>query len=169
MSFVFKKRLSKPSLVGQHGFTLIEIMVVVVIIAILAALVVPKIMSRPEQAKIVKAKQDVQSIQNALDLYRLDNGAYPSQAQGLQALISKPSGTPAPQNYAKGGYLKSLPQDPWGAPYQYQNPGQHGEVDVFTYGKAGKAGGTSNIIGNWVKQKGSANGSKAVTGQMPGS
>ncbi len=138
----------------QRGFTLIEIMVVVVIMGILAAIVVPKIMSRPDQAKVVKAKQDVLAIQSALDLYKLDNGEYPSTDQGLQALVQKPSSGDAPANWKAGGYLKELPKDPWNRAYHYINPGSHNPdgVDVFTYGANGKQGGTGyNVtIGNWT-------------------
>lgn len=136
-------RLAKLS----RGFTLIEVMVVVVILGILAAMIVPKIMSRPDQAKIVKAQQDVTAIQSALDLYKLDNGFYPTTDQGLQALVTKPDTDPVPQNWKSGGYLQTLPIDPWGKPYQYLNPGEHGDVDVFSYGPSGKAGASE--IGNW--------------------
>ena len=134
----------------QRGFSLIEIMVVVVILGILAALVVTKIMNRPDEARKVKAKQDVMAIQNALELYKLDNGNYPSQEQGLQALVSKPTTSPAPQNW--NAYLKSLPRDPWGNPYDYLNPGQHGDVDVSTNGPGDHAEGEDSaggLIGNW--------------------
>lgn len=133
----------------QRGFSLIEIMVVVVILGILAALVVPKIISRPDDARIVKAKQDVLAIQNALDLYRLDNGFYPSTDQGLHALVQKPTTNPTPRDWRS--YLKALPKDPWGREYLYLNPGQHSEVDVFTYGADGQPGGTgvNSEIGNW--------------------
>ena len=133
----------------QRGFSLIEIMVVVVILGILASLVVPKIIHRPDEARIVKAKQDVLAIQNALDLYRLDNGVYPSTDQGLLALVEKPTSNPIPHDWKL--YLKSIPKDPWGRDYLYLNPGQHGEIDVFTYGAAGQPGGTgmNAEIGNW--------------------
>lgn len=133
----------------QRGFSLIEIMVVVVILGILASLIVPKIISRPDDARIVKAKHDVLGIQNALDLYRLDNGFYPSTDQGLLALVEKPSTNPAPRNWKT--YLKSLPKDPWGRDYVYLNPGQHGEIDIFTFGANGQPGGdgASAEIGNW--------------------
>ncbi|MFN7098450.1 MAG: type II secretion system major pseudopilin GspG [Gammaproteobacteria bacterium] len=130
-----------------NGFTLIEVMVVVVILGILAAIIVPKIMSRPDQAKIVKAQQDVTAIQSALDLYKLDNGFHPTTDQGLQALVTKPDSDPVPQSWKSGGYLQTLPIDPWGKPYQYLNPGEHGDVDIFSYGPTGKAG--ANEIGNW--------------------
>ena len=133
----------------QRGFSLIEIMVVVVILGILASIVVPKIMSRPDEARIVKAKQDVLAIQNALDLYKLDNGVYPSTDQGLMALVVKPSSNPIPRDWKP--YIKSLPKDPWGREYLYLNPGQHGEIDIFTMGAEGQPGGTgiNAEIGNW--------------------
>lgn len=133
----------------QRGFSLIEIMVVVVILGILAALVVPKIISRPDEARVVKAKQDVLAIQNALELYKLDNGFYPSTDQGLMALVEKPTTNPTPRDWKS--YLKSLPKDPWGRDYIYLNPGQHGEIDIFTYGANGQPGGTGidAEIGNW--------------------
>ena len=135
----------------QRGFTLIEIMVVIAILGILTALIVPKIMSRPDEARRVAAKQDIGSIKQALDLYRLDNARYPTQDQGLQALISKPTTDPVPNNWKDGGYLDKLPTDPWGHPYQYLNPGVHGEIDVFSFGADGKAGGEGNDadIGSW--------------------
>ncbi len=134
---------------NQRGFSLIEIMVVVVILGILAALVVPKIVSRPEEARIVKAKQDVLAIQNALELYKLDNGFYPSTDQGIMALVEKPTSSPIPNNWK--AYLKSFPKDPWGHEYNYLNPGQHSDVDIFTYGPTGQPGGSDQNaeIGNW--------------------
>jgi general secretion pathway protein G len=133
----------------HKGFSLIEIMVVVVILGILASIVVPKIISRPDEARVVKAKQDILAIQNALDLYRLDNGFYPSSDQGLEALVVKPTSDPIPTNWKQ--YLKKLPKDPWNRPYLYLNPGQHGDVDIFTYGANGQPGGTGvdAEIGNW--------------------
>jgi general secretion pathway protein G len=122
------------------GFTLIEVMVVVVILGILAAIIVPRIMSRPEQARVVKAKQDISAIQNALDLYHLDSGSYTSTAQGLQALVTKPTSPPIPANWNPGGYLKSLPMDPWGQPYQYSN--DSGNIKVYSLGPGGKGGQT---------------------------
>lgn len=133
------------------GFTLIEVMVVVVILGILAAVVVPKIMDNPDKARIVKAKQDVQAMKNALDLYKLDNFNYPSTDQGLQALVQKPSGSPEARNYKQGGYLDNLPKDPWQSDYQYLNPGVHAEVDIFSLGADGRPGGegVNADIGNW--------------------
>lgn len=128
----------------QQGFSLIEIMVVVVIMGILAALIVPNIMNRPDQARSVKAKQDILAIENALELYRLDNGFYPSDEQGLEALVTQPDIDPIPLNWRS--YLKSLPKDPWGHPYHYQNPGEYGEIDIFSEGAPGK---NKITIGNW--------------------
>ncbi len=122
----------------NNGFTLIEVMVVVVILGILAAIIVPKIMSRPEQARIVKAKQDITAIQNALDLYKLDNGSYPTTEQGLNALVTQPTTPPVPQNWNADGYLKQIPIDPWGQAYQYVN--DNGHIKVFSYGPKGKEG-----------------------------
>ena len=130
----------------QRGFSLIEIMVVVVILGILAALVVPKIVRRPDEARLVKAKQDVLSIQNALELYKLDNAVYPTNAQGLSALVTKPSQSPVPEDWQQ--YLKTLPKDPWGNFYQYLNPGKHGDVDVFTDGPNVDQN-DRKVIGNW--------------------
>lgn len=148
------KKLTK-SLPKQHGFTLIEIMVVVVILGILAAIVIPKIISRPEQARIVQAKQNILSIQEALDLYKLDNSFYPSTDQGLRALAVRPLSNPRPMNWKAGGYLR-VPIDPWGRRYQYLNPGIHNTdgIDIFTYGPTGQAGGTGEnaTIGNWNVQ-----------------
>jgi general secretion pathway protein G len=133
----------------QRGFSLIEIMVVVVILGILASIVVPKIINRPDEARVVKAKQDVLAIQSALDLYKLDNGVYPSTDQGLMALVEKPTTDPIPQDWKM--YLKLIPKDPWGRDYLYLNPGQHGEIDVFTLGADGQPGGTgiNAEVGNW--------------------
>ena len=129
---------------GQRGFTLLEIMVVVVILGILAALVVPKIISRPDEARVIAAKQDIACLMSALKLYRLDNGRYPTTEQGLQALVVKPTTSPIPPNWKPGGYVERLPKDPWGSPYQYLNPGVHGEIDVFSYGADGAPGGEGN-------------------------
>jgi general secretion pathway protein G len=127
------------------GFTLIEIMVVVVILGILAAMVVPKIMSRPEQARLVKVKQDILAIQSALDLYKLDNGFYPTTDQGLLALISKPTVDPMPSSWKSDGYLQQLPKDPWGEEYQYLS--DNDTLKIFSYGPKGKDGNSE--IGNW--------------------
>lgn len=120
------------------GFTLIEVMVVVVILGILAAMIVPKIMSRPEQARMVKAKQDIMAIENAMDLYKLDSGFYPSTDQGIEALVKKPSSEPVPRNWKEGGYLQQVPMDPWGYQYQYINENE--KIKIFSYGPKGKEG-----------------------------
>jgi general secretion pathway protein G len=140
------------SALRSHGFTLIEIMVVIVILGILAALVVPKVMSRPDEARVVAAKQDIASLAQALKLYRLDNKRYPTTEQGLQALVTKPAQSPVPDNWKAGGYVERLPQDPWGAAYQYLNPGLHGEIDIFSYGADNAPGGEGfdADVGNWA-------------------
>lgn len=129
----------------NSGFTLIEVMVVVVILGILAAIIVPKIMSRPEQARMVKVKQDIMAIQSALDLYKLDNGIYPSSEQGLHALVTKPTAPPLPRNWKSDGYLQEVPTDPWGEAYQYSN--EHEKLRIYSYGPQGKEAGSE--IGNW--------------------
>ena len=133
------------------AFTLIEVMVVVVILGILAALVVPKILNRPDEARVIAARQDIAAIMQALKLYRLDNQFYPSTDQGLQALVAKPTTAPLPSNWKSGGYLERLPKDPWKNDYQYLNPGVRGEIDIFSYGADGVAGGEGNNadIGSW--------------------
>ncbi len=135
----------------QGGFTLIEIMVVVVILGILAALVVPQVMSRPDQAKVTVAKGDIKAVAAALGMYKLDNFAYPSTQQGLEALVKKPSGNPQPKNWNRDGYLKRLPKDPWGNDYQYLSPGTQGQFDLYSFGADGKPGGSdlNADIGNW--------------------
>ena len=138
-----------------RGFTLIEVMVVLVILGILATLIVPRIMGRPDEARIIAAKQDINSISQALKLYRLDNQAYPSTDQGLQALITKPTAPPAPPNWKTGGYLDRLPKDPWGNEFKYLNPGVNNpnDVDVFSLGADGAPGGEGNDadVGSWTK------------------
>lgn len=121
-----------------QGFTLVEVMVVVVILAILAAIIVPRIASRPDQAKVAKVKLDIQTLETALDLYRLDRGKYPTNNQGLEVLVVK-------------GYVKKLTPDPWGNPYFYLYPGDRGELDIFSYGADGESGGegVNSDIGNW--------------------
>jgi general secretion pathway protein G len=127
-----------------QGFTLIEVMVVVVILGLLAAIIVPKVMSRPDEARAVAAKADLAAINQALKLYRLDNTIYPSTEQGLQALVQRPTTQPVPANWKQGGYLDRMPKDPWGREYQYLNPGVRGEMDVFSFGADGQAGGEGN-------------------------
>jgi general secretion pathway protein G len=135
----------------QRAFTLIEVLVVVAILGILAAIVIPKIMDRPDDAKRVAAKADVAAIVQSLKLYRLDNGFYPTTDQGLGALVQQPNSNPVPTNWKKGGYLDRLPKDPWGTEYQFLNPGQHGEIDVFSLGadKVRGGDGSGADIGNW--------------------
>ena len=134
------------------GFTLIEILVVIVILGILAALVVPRVLERPDEARVIAAKSDIATIMQALKLYRLDNQRYPTTEQGLNALVSAPTIPPIPPNWKPGGYLERLPKDPWGQPYQYLNPGLRGEIDVYSFGADGQPGGTGNDadIGSWA-------------------
>jgi len=131
------------------GFTLVEVMVVVVILGILAVLIVPRVLGRSDEARAAAAKHDVAALMQSLKLYRLDNGRYPTNDQGLQALVAKPQTGPAPSNWKQ--YLDNLPKDPWGNPYQYLNPGVHGEIDVFSLGADGQPGGTGADldIGSW--------------------
>ena len=138
-----------PQRPQQRGFTLIEIMVVIVILGVLASLVVPRIMSRPDEARVVAAKQDIATLMQALKLYKLDNRSYPTTAQGLQALVERPTSEPQPDNWKP--YLERLPTDPWGQAYQYLNPGLRGEVDVMSFGADGRAGGNDfdADIGSW--------------------
>ena len=141
----------RKKLIRHAGFTLIEILVVIVILGILAAMIVPKVMTRPDEARVVAAKQDIASLMQAMKIYRLDSKRYPTPEQGLQALVSKPTQAPLPDNWKGGGYVERLPLDPWGNSYQYLNPGLHGEIDVFSYGADGAPGGEGfdTDIGNW--------------------
>ena len=143
-------RAGRLSSLGR-GFSLIEILVVVVIIGILAAVVVPRVMDEPDRARVTKAKQDIQALATALNMYRLDNFVYPSTEQGLEALVRQPAGQPEAPNWRAGGYLDRVPKDPWGRDYQYLYPGIHGEFDVWTFGANGMSGGDgiNAEIGNW--------------------
>ncbi len=136
---------------NQRGFTLIEVMVVVVILGILAALVVPKIMDNPDKARLLKVEQDIRAIETALKLYKLDNYTYPTTEQGLEALVKKTTIPPLPQQWKQGGYLESIPKDPWGIPYNYLSPGIHSELDLYSLGADGQPGGSGiqADIGNW--------------------
>ena len=138
---------------NHRGFTLIEIMVVVIILGILATYVVPKIMGRPEEAKQVKAKLDIASLESALRLYKLDSGVYPTTEQGMQALVEEPETEPVPRKWHKGGYLEKsrLPKDPWGYEYIYLSPGVNGDYDIISYGADGVPGGEdkNQDINNW--------------------
>ena len=133
---------------NQKGFTMIEIMVVVVILGILAGVVVPRIMDNPDKARVAKAKHDIAALESALDVYRLDNFTYPTTDQGLEALVTKPGDAP---NWKQGGYVKKLRKDPWGNDYLYMSPGEHGETDIYSLGADGAPGGegTRTDIGSW--------------------
>lgn len=132
-----------------RGFTLIELMVVLVIIGVLAALIVPNVLDRADDARVTAAKTDIANLGQALKLYKLDNQRYPTAAQGLAALVAKPTVAPIPPNWKP--YLEKLPNDPWGLPYQYLNPGIKGDMDVMSFGADGKAGGEGKDadIGSW--------------------
>jgi general secretion pathway protein G len=129
------------------GFTLIEVMVVVVILGILAAVLVPKVMDRPDEARKVKASQDIRALEAALNLYKLDNYDYPTTDQGLEALVSQPGIPPEPANWKEGGYIDRLPEDPWQQPYQYLSPGAQGSIDIYSTGPDRQP--SEDDIGNW--------------------
>ncbi len=135
----------------RSGFTLVEILVVVVILGLLATLVIPRVVGRGEEAKRTATLVQIREIEQALDLYKLDNGFYPTTEQGLDALVSKPAGMPEPRNYREDGYMKKVPMDPWGRPYVYRSPGEHGEIDLFSFGPDGSEGGEgkNRDITNW--------------------
>ncbi|MGI2854551.1 type II secretion system major pseudopilin GspG [Shewanella algae] len=135
----------------QKGFTLLEVMVVIVILGILASMVVPNLMGNKDKADQQKAVSDIVALENQLDMYKLDNSVYPTTEQGLEALVEKPTISPEPRNYRDGGYVKRLPMDPWGNPYLLMSPGEHGKIDVFTSGPDGQPG-TEDDIGNWNLQ-----------------
>ena len=143
---IFSKR--KPR---QRGFTLIEIMVVVIILGILAAIVAPNVIGRIDDAQVARAEQDIRGLETALKFYRIDNFMYPTTEQGLDALVNRPA-DPSIRNWKAGGYVDRLPNDPWGNRYEYLNPGTHGEIDVYTLGRDGRPGGEGidADIGNWT-------------------
>jgi len=149
------KKIAYHTPAKQQGFTLIEIMVVIVILGILAALVVPNIMGRPDEARISAARSDIQAISNALNLYKLDNYNYPSTDQGLQALISKPAGSPEAKNWNPDGYLAKLPKDGWSNEYLYLSPGAHGRFDLYSLGADGREGGegVDQDIVSWEQEQ----------------
>ena len=136
---------------NQRGFTLIEIMVVVVILGILAAIVVPRLLDEPEKARRTSAATQIRSIEEALGIFKLENGFYPSTEQGLQALVTKPVVGRIPERYKEGGYIRKIPLDPWGQPYLYLSPGVHGDFDLFSYGPDGETGGEGENadVANW--------------------
>ena len=139
-------RLSRP-----RGFTLIEIVIAVAILAVLAAVVMPRVIGRVDEARVARAKSDVQALLTALNLYKLDNFNYPSTEQGLDALVAQPGGQPEARNWKQGGYIERLPSDPWGNDYQYLSPGQRGTIDVWSLGADGQLGGEGPDadVGNW--------------------
>ena len=138
----------------DQGFSLLELMVVVVIMSILALVIVPRIIDRPDQARVARVQSDLAVLKSAVDLYKLDNLNYPTTEQGLRALVTAPVSEPAPANYASGGYIDRLPQDPWGKDYQYLSPGVHGDYDIFTFGADGVSGGdgVNADIGTWTER-----------------
>jgi len=139
----------------HRGFTLMEVMVVIVILGVLASLVVPNLMGNKERADQQKAVTDIIALENSLDMYKMDNGNFPTTAQGLQALIKKPDSAPLPRHYRHGGYIKRLPTDPWGNTYLYLSPGEKGAVDIYTLGADNQENGDGAAadIGNWNVQE----------------
>ncbi|SIR02309.1 type II secretion system major pseudopilin GspG [Marinobacterium stanieri] len=143
------KRKFKHS--GQQGFTLLEIMVVIVIMGLLVAVVAPNVLQNQDKAMVEKVRTDVMLMEQALDMYKMDNFVYPTTDQGLDSLVAKPESDPIPKRYNADGYIKRLPKDPWGNPYQYLQPGQHSKVDIYSLGADGELGGKGIAadIGNW--------------------
>lgn len=143
-------RVSRELAHRQKGFTLLEIMVVIVILGLLASLTIPSLMGNKEKADRQKAMSDIVTLENALDMYRLDNGRYPTTEQGVKALVTVPKIDPIPKNYRSDGYIRRLPKDPWGNDYQLRYPGEYGAIDIFSMGPDGETG-TDDDIGNWEK------------------
>ncbi|PCS21128.1 type II secretion system major pseudopilin GspG [Candidatus Enterovibrio escicola] len=135
----------------QQGFTLLEIMVVIVILGVLASLIVPNLLGNKDKADQQKAITDISTLEQSLDMYKLDSNIYPSTEQGLESLVKRPISAPEPRSYPEGGYIKRLPQDPWGNNYKYLKPGEHGTTDIFTLGADNQEGGegVNQDIGNW--------------------
>ena len=135
----------------EEGFTLVELMVVIVIIGLLTTIVAINVLPSGDKARVEKAKADIALLEQAMEMYRLDNLTYPGTADGLQALVAPPASLTQPDRYRRGGYVKKLPDDPWGHPYQYASPGQHGAFDISSYGADGREGGEGDDadIGNW--------------------
>ncbi|MEW7312589.1 type II secretion system major pseudopilin GspG [Buttiauxella gaviniae] len=144
--------MQNPRTHAQRGFTLLELMVVIVILGVLASLVVPNLMGNKERADKQKAVSDIVALENALDMYKLDNHRYPTTSQGLDALVTKPTTNPLPANYNNEGYIKRLPTDPWGNAYLLVSPGEHGQIDVLSSGPDGEAG-TEDDLNNWQLDK----------------
>lgn len=144
-----KRYQANKPLVKSSGFTLIEVLVVVVILAILGAIVVPKLVDEPDKARVTKVKTDIRNLESSLMRYKLDNFVYPTTDQGLEALVAKPAGSPEPKNWRP--YMDRLPDDPWGRPYQYLSPGNKSDIDIFSFGADGQLGGEeiNADIGNW--------------------
>lgn len=147
-----KQRIDQPPNRPDAGFSLIELMVVVVILSILAVVIVPRVIDRPDQARIARVKSDLAALSAAVNLYRLDNFIYPTTEQGLEALVQAPSVAPLAPNFSAGGYIDRIPKDPWGHKYQYLSPGVHGAFDILSYGADGVAGGSgiNADIGTWT-------------------
>ena len=145
------KQLKRPFL--NQGFTLIEVLVVVVILGILASVVMINVVDEPDRAGVTKARTDVRTLETALEMYKLNNHHYPSTDQGLEALVNRPGGQPEAKNWKPGGYIKVLPRDYWGNDYIYLNPGIHGQIDIYSLGKDGQPGGDgfNADIGNWER------------------
>jgi general secretion pathway protein G len=146
---------SRPHRARHGGFTLLEVIIVIVIIGLLATVVVQNLAGEVDKARVTKAQADVRALESALNMYKLDNFRFPTTEQGLRALSERPTAPPEARNWRAGGYITTLPQDPWGNPYQYLSPGQHGSIDVFSLGADGKVGGQGDDadVGNWDPQR----------------